>query len=317
MADRSLIRVLRANLRRAVQAGQVDEAAGLLARLQEEDPLSPETRGLELELLIAQRRWDDAADLAAQLLMLFPSSARMHYLAGRIQYQRRDYTRAQASFAEANRLHPHWLVRLWLGKTCSQTGDHEQAEALLVECIAAQPRARLDLAWLYERRGQPRRALEQVEAYLARWPADPFARAQQHRLQASLLAPAELVAEQEALIELGEEVRPEVVPTYVQRLIETGHGAEARQFVARQESTWTPRTAAAVGWVCHGLQAYDLAVRLFLRALPEHVGSYKLLSALEAAARYAGRTGEVAAAYERLLPMHKALHGRLRALRRP
>ncbi len=298
-----------------MQDGRTSEAQGLLAQLRDEDPLSPETRGLELELLIALRRWDEAEELATQLLILFPSSARICYLAGRVQYQRKDYPRAQASFAEAHRLHPHWLTRLWLGKACSQGGDYEQAEALLVDCVAAHPRVRLDLAWLYERRGQPRRALEQVDAYLAQSPEDAFAGAQQRRLRASLLAPSELVAEQDALLELGEEIRPEVVPTYVQRLLETGEGAEARRFVARQETTWTPRIAAAVAWVCHGLQAYDLAVRLFLRALPEHTGSFKLLSALESAARHAGRVDDVAAAYEHLAPTHKTLYGRLRALR--
>jgi hypothetical protein len=48
--------------------------------------------------------------------------------------------------------------------------------------------------------------------------------------------------------------------------------------------------------VCHGLQPYDLAARLFLRALPEHIENHKLLSVLESPARHAGRTGGVAAA---------------------
>jgi tetratricopeptide (TPR) repeat protein len=307
---------LRSNLKRALQSGRASEAQSLLSQLKDEDPLSAETRGLELELLVSTRRWDDASDLADQLLTLFPSSARIHYLAGRIHYQHKNYARAQERFAEANRLHPHWMTHHWLGKTCVQQGNYEQAEALLVGLTAAHPRTRLDLAWLYERRNQPERALEQVEAYLAGHPEDTLARAQQRRLRASLLAAGDLVEEVDSLLGLGEVIEPEVVPTYVQRLLETGHGAEARRFVPRHETQWTPRTAAAVAWVCHGLQAYDLAVRLFLLALPEHTANYKLLTALESAARHAGRIDDVAAAYERLAPAHKRLYGRLRALQK-
>lgn len=299
-----------------MQGRRVSEALSLLSQLKDEDPLSPETRGLELELMISTRRWNDAAELSHQLLTLFPSSARIRYLAGRVCYQHKDYPSAQEHFEEADRLHPHWLTRYWSGKSSIQRGDYEQAEASLVGLAADHPRARLDLAWLYERRGQPERALEQVEAYLVVSPGDALAGTQQRRLRASLLAPAELVDEVDSLLGLGEAIRPEVVPTYVQRLLESGRGAEARRFVARHGEEWTPRTAASVAWVCHGLQAYDLAVRLFLLALEENAESFKLLSALESAARHAGRLDDVFAHYERLAPAHKNLYGRLRALRR-
>ncbi len=316
MAHKALIRVLRTNLRQCLRLRQTVEARDLLRQLEDEDPLSVETRGMELELLMAEQRWQEAEGLALQLTRLYPSSARIHSLAARIHYRRKSYARAAEHFTEAERLHPHWRSRWWLGKTHTQRGDFDAAEALLVDVVREHPEAGIDVAWLYERRGEPEQALRQVEAYLTFRPDDPLARAQQLRLRATAAAPEDLVDEVETLQELGEEVAPEMLPAYIRRLIETGRGAEARRFVGQRLPQWAPRVAGRVAWECHRLQAYDLAFNLFVAGLPAHHRDFKYLSALESAARHCQRSAEVVAAYRSLVGSNPNLHGRIKVIER-
>jgi tetratricopeptide (TPR) repeat protein len=316
MTRNALIVVLRRNLKQSLRRGQVAEAQEVLRQLKDEDPLSVETGGLEVEVLMASQRWQEAEVLAAQLLRTASSSARIHFLMGRLLYRRKDYARALEHFTEAGRLHPHWTLRLWLGKAHTQRGDFDAAESFLVDVVREHPEAGLDLAWLYERRNEPERALRHLQDYLTLRPNDGYARAQQLRLRASIASPEELVQEVEVLQELGEEIATEMLPAYVQRLLESGRGMEARRFVDEHLSQWLPAVAARIAWICHRLQAYDLALRLFLSALPAQVQDYKLLSALESAARHCQRTAEVAAAYRTLAPQNRHLYGRIKILER-
>ncbi|MGH8607698.1 MAG: tetratricopeptide repeat protein, partial [Gammaproteobacteria bacterium] len=167
MNRRALVKVLQNNLRRALRSAALEEAKALLERLREEDALALETRGLELEYLIAVGAWADAASLAEQLLQLFPASARIHYLWGRVCYHEKKYLQAKSHFEQSQRLHPHWLTRHWLGKTHTQLGNYTQAEALLSDLLPGHPRVALDLAWLLERLGAPERALTVLERFLA------------------------------------------------------------------------------------------------------------------------------------------------------
>jgi tetratricopeptide (TPR) repeat protein len=316
MAHTALIRVLRRNLKRSLGQRQIGAAEALLAQLEAEDPLSVETRGSRLEVLMATQRWPEAQVLAEQLLQLFPSSARIHYLAARLFYFQKHYALALQHFTEADRLHPHWSLTRWRGKTQTQRGDYEAAEALLVGLVREHPEVGRDLAWLYERRGEPERALFCLEEYLAVRPGDSSAQAQRLRLRATAAAPEDLLQEVEELHELGEEIAPEMLPTYIQRLLETGRAADARRVVDERLAQWAPETAARVAWVCHRLQAYDLSLRLFLAGLPSHHRDYKYLSALESAARHCRRSDEVARAYRALAAHNPALHGRIRTLER-
>jgi len=316
MASSALIRVLQRNLKQALRQRQVAQADDLLQQLKQEDPLSAATRGLEIELLIAAERWQDAARLAEQMRRLFPSSPRIEYLTGRILYRQKQYARALAHFTEAERLHPHWTVRRWIGNTHTQRGEYDAAEAALVGLTAAHPEVRRDLAWLYERRGDLEHARRELDAYLGMRPDDRAAQRQRLRLRARAAPPEALVEEVAALEALGEEIAPEMLPAYVQRLLESGRGAEARRYVEARAPGWTPELAGRVAWVCHRLQAYDLALRLFLDGLPVYHDDFKYCSALEAAAVRCGRPGDVAKAYRARAAAHPHLHGRLKALLR-
>ena len=95
----------------ALSQKDLPEAANLLAQMKSDDPLSVESRGLELEYLICAGRLDDASQLAAQLVDCFPNSARIHFLSGKLAYQLRDYARAEAMLSESYQLSPHWASR--------------------------------------------------------------------------------------------------------------------------------------------------------------------------------------------------------------
>lgn len=316
MATSRVLRVLQRNLRQALRQRQLTEASALLERLRHEDPLSAETRGFELEYLFYSRRWDEAMTLTVQLLGLFPDSARIHYLAGRLCYQQKIYAQALRHFYESERIYDHWHTRRWIGKTHSQLGSLEDAEASLLDLLGHHPEVAIDLAWVYERKAAPDRALGYLETYLNLRPDDGFAKAQRLRLRARTLLPEELVEEVEALRALGEAIPSEVVTLYVERMLGAGRGTEIRRFIGEERAGFDMRTAASLAWVCHRLQAYDLAFRLFLQGLPGHLRDFKYLSALESAAARCARIEELIPHYETYAPEEKRLYGRIQGLQR-
>ena len=123
--ERPLLKVIHRNLAQALRNEQLEEAQQLLSQLQEEDPLSVETRGRELELTLKRGAVEEAATLARQLLTLFPDSGRIHFLAGKIAYRQKRYPVAISHFRESERIYPHWHSRMWLGKALTQTGALE------------------------------------------------------------------------------------------------------------------------------------------------------------------------------------------------
>lgn len=114
--------VLRRNCAAALRRGDAVDAEALLERLRAEDPLSVETRGLELEWLLRRGRLEEAGPLAAQLVELFPASAQVRFLAGWLAYRQRRYDRAIAEFEESDRLQPHGHTRRMRGKALTQAG---------------------------------------------------------------------------------------------------------------------------------------------------------------------------------------------------
>lgn len=311
----SFVDVLRRQTTQALYEGRLDAAEDLVQRLEDEDPLSVSTRGLRLELLLRAGRVDEAEPLARQLLELFPGSARVHWLAARLASERRDWAAAERHARESDALHPHWRSRHLLGRALVSLGRFEEGEAVLRSLLPERVVVHRDLAWLFERRGQHAQAVSELERLLAAYPDDESARAQKLRLEARLVAPAELVDEVEELMELGEDVAPELVPEYVRTLLETGAGARARAFVGEHAAEWSPLVAAKCAWNAYRLQAWDLACELFVRALPARRDP-KTLSALEAAAKRSARVEMLIAAYQELAQQDPKLFGRIRSLQR-
>lgn len=306
--------VLRRNIKAALRAGKAVEAESILEQLKREDPLSVETRGLELEILLETDRLDEAGALGRQLLQNFPASPRIHYLAGRVEYRRRDYAPAVSHLRESQRLHQHWKTLYWLGKALTQRGEFDEAERLLIESVGRDPFALLDLAWLYERRGEDRRALGLVEDYSRDHPGDERAQAQLRRLKARLLEPGELRAEVETLFDLGEKVSDDIFPQYLEDLLRSGEGKKAREIVNAQAAALDPHLATRLGWVSYRLQAYDLALALFLKAFSQNRADFKFLNAIELAAGRCGRTEDLIGLYRANAPDERNLYGRIKRL---
>lgn len=314
--SRALVTALRENMRRAVAEGRHEEAEQILSRLREEDPLSQETRGFELEMCLNSNRLAEAEALARQLCALFPESARIAFLAGKLAYRLKQYNVAEAHFSESRRLYPHWRTQYWLGKTLTQTGRLDEAEPLLLQVRDRFPTAHLELAWLYERRNDLQAAMKECDAFLALQPDHAFANERRMRIKARMLEPESFIEEIGTLAELGEEVPPALFPDYVQNLFDMGQTVKARDEVSRAAGRLDPKTASRTAWVCYKAQAYDLACTLFLAHLRANLSYFKYLNALEAAAARCGRTADVVEAYRSCAAEMPRLHGRLRSLAR-
>ena len=307
--------VLARNLATALRRGDFAEARDILARRKAIDPLSLETRGLELELLLEEGKLDDAEALAGQLGGLYPASPRVHFLAGRLDYKRKRYAAAAEHFEESARLHPSWRAARWRGKALTELGHLDDAEAILVPLAESQTVVLRDLAWLYDRRGDVARAGRTLDRYLERRPDDRLAKAHRLKLRAREATPQEIEEEVQGLGELGEPVAPALLEAHVDALLADGRTADARHHIdERLAGSIEPPEAASLAWVCYRRQAYDLAVALFARALPRYTGDAKLISALEAAARRAGRVDEVVVLYEKLALDDRRFYGRIRRL---
>jgi tetratricopeptide (TPR) repeat protein len=313
--ERALLKVIHRNLAHALRSRQLDEAQTLLLQLQEEDPLSVETRGRELELTLKRGDIEEAETLSRQLLLLFPDSGRIHYLSGELAYRQKRYPAAINHFRESERIYPHWRSRMWLGKALTQTGALEEAEALLLEVAAEHPWSHSDLAWLYQRKGQPEQAIRELERHLQHFPNNHHSQQELQKLRAAALPPEQLQEEVEQLIELGEEVDETILPEYLQGLLRTGQGSQARRVVQELLPDLTSRTAVRSGWACRNLQAHDLAFNLLLHALPDAVkGDHSYFSILETEATLCRRLAELISHYERHAPQNRALYGRIKRL---
>jgi tetratricopeptide (TPR) repeat protein len=314
--SKQFLQALQRNLRQALNQNHADEAAEILDRLKKEDPLSLETRGFELEFYLKSNRLSEAESLARQLCHLFPQSARIFLLAGKVAYRQKRYLEAEARFRESHRIFPHWRTAHWLGKTLTQSGKLEEAEPLLLGVVEHSGNARLDLAWLYERRNDFDGALKQYDAFLEHNPAHTFAIEQQKRLKAKILDPEALIEEVDALAEWGEQIPDALFSELVEKLFQTGDSLRARAEITARLGKFDTRLGVRVAWVCHKYQAYDLALSLFQAFLPANLSNYKYLRALESAAARCHRVPQVIEAYRALAGQAPHLHGRIKSLAR-
>ena len=304
------------NLFQAFAQHNLDDASQILDRLRDHDPLSRQTRGLELEFLWRSERLDEAHRLARQLLELFPDSPRILYLAGRLAYARREYPRAEQLLAESYRLHPNRYCYRFLGKTYTQLARYDEAESILLAVLPDDPGVQLDLAWLYERQADYERALAHVEKFLEKHPENEYARAQQGRLRGRTMDPGELLGDLDSLVEHDQPIPEHLLPQYVENLLRTGQGERVRHFLSSQRDRFEPREAIRTAWFCYQLQAHDLAYELFVRVFEQNRRQPKFLSALEASASRCGRLEELIPIYEKWAVEDPRFFGRLRGLKR-
>lgn len=303
-------------MREALAQNRLCDAGDILAILKKEDPLSRETRGYELEFYISSNRLVEADALAKQLCSLFPESSRIHFLAGKLAYRQKRYEEAETCFRESQRIYPGPQTQYWLGRTLTQTGRFDEAESLLLAAREHNPRAVLDLAWLYERKNDLEAALQACDEFLEAHPGNTFAAAQRVRIRARMLEPEALIEEVSTLADLGERVPASLFPEFVRKLFESGQTPRAREEIASRMESMDAKLGVQVAWVCYKAQAYDVACTLFLAHLPANLDNRKYLVAMEAAAAKCNRISQVLEAYRPYLAQARHLYGRCRSLAR-
>ncbi len=305
---------MRRNLIHALAKGQLEDAEHLLRHLRTADPISKETRCLELEMLIKLKNLAQAERLAAQLVECFPGSSRICWLSGQVHFHQKNYRAALPLFEESLRLSFRPVIQWWLGRTLLRLGDLTGARHVLEQVKENIPRALLDLAWLEEREGDLGESLKYYEKFLRLFPEDGYAKQAIIRLNAARLEPDKLLQEMESLKQWGETVPAHLLPVYISRLLELGEGAKARNLVA--QSNFPLNQAIQAAWICYKARAYDLAFELFRPSLAENLKQFKFLNALENAAEKCGRLREVIEDYEKLVSVQSALYGRIAKLKR-
>jgi len=310
-----LIQTFVNNIKRAIRRKRYGEADTILERLKAQAPVACETRGLELELLIAKKRTDEAGRLARQLVEQFSGSGRILYLAGQAAYYQKDFKRAAKLFEESVRVFPHPGSRRWLAKAWTALQRFDDGEALLLDIVDVEPFARTDLAWLYECQGDWDRALSEVEKILDDFPDYQAGKEQKLRLEAKSAGRGEVIEEVETLEDLGEEVPEPLFSEYVKSLFTSGQAKQAREAVAERKDSLTKGTLKDLAWACYHLQIHDVACDLFLLVFEDQVANYKFLNSLENAAGSAGKLEELAAFYEERAEQHPNLFGRLNTLK--
>jgi tetratricopeptide (TPR) repeat protein len=314
---RRLFKTLVSAARAALSSRKLDEAGQIVARLREAFPSEAASHGLALDLLLAEHRLDEADTLADHLVRRFPSSAGILFGAGMTAYRRRDYPRALKLFDESERLFTSRKTRRFMGKTLTNMGCFDDAESLLINLLSEYSFCRADLAWLYERKGDVKRALEHVSKHLAEFPNDRGAAAQKTRLEAAGLHRDEVLEQVEVLDDLGEPIPEELISQYVRSMVEAGESRKAREFVKAHLKEFERRTLISLAYDFHHLQLHDMAFELFLMVLEERSADHKVLTTIEYSARKADRIPELVAAYETLAPKQPALYTRVRKLAPP
>jgi tetratricopeptide (TPR) repeat protein len=306
--------VLRRNLRVALRSGNAEAAEDLLDRLRQEDPLSQETHGFELQALVCFGDPGEAVKLAASLGERFADSATIQFWSGRAYYKARHYDQAEACLRESARLFDQPETTRWLGKTLTQRGRFAEAEPLLLRLAETSTAAHGDLAWLYERMGDDTRALREAELALRALPGNDFYHQQVERLRARMTEPAELADEVQALADLGRDISDPVFLEYVAELVRNGRGDQARPLILERLPRLPMHAVRSLAWTLHKLSVYDLAFELFVRVLPIATKDVRLLSAVEKAARESSRIEDLVRIYGDLAQSDRRFYGRIRKL---
>ncbi len=308
-------KTLERNLICVLRRGQLEEAKSILRKMQAEAPFARETRILELELLLKEKKLSDSNRLAKDLIKLFPDSSRLFKLAGEAAYQMKEYKDALAHFEEAHRLFNHSEIQLWIGKTLTQLGLFAKAQPLLESIAEQQPRAHQALGWLFERQGNLVRAIESHNHFLNLSPRNPYSQREVERLRAALLTPEDLQQEVTNLLDMGEKIPTSILRTYLKSLLQMGRNQQLRDLLAGPAKDLSSRELIDVAWAAYQAGAHDVAFDLFASQLNQGPTDFKIWKALETSAQILDRNEELIQIYESLCSEKPQLHTRIRRIR--
>ena len=314
MSDRqstALILALKRNIKQWLLQSQLQHAQAALNELKQLEPLSLETRGLELEWLLKSRQYTQAGQVSTQLLNLFPQSSRIHYLSGQLAYRLKQYAGALSAFDESYRLSPYWHIERYIGKTLTQAGNFDRAEPLLLRLVNQHPICLMDLAWLYERKQQYSKARSNIQQYLKFRPQDEFAKKQLQRLQVHQLSTRQLVEEVQALDDFDENIPPELLSEYISDRLSHGEGKAIRQWINKHLQDIKSGDALQPGWACFHGKAFDLAYTLMVREFSSQYQNDKYRTALETSAERSGQLEQLIEVYQPYTEQDPRFFGRI------
>lgn len=310
-----LYRVLVRNFRTAMRQKRYQEAEAILERAQLEQACSPETRILELELLLARGALEQAEAKAQVCLTLSPDCPQSWFLAGKVAYRQRHYAQAREAFEESLRLKDSDHTALWLGKTLTQTRDFVQARAWLQRAIRTQTYAFQDLAWLHLVEERFEEALKTYEQALKFQPDSDFIRQKIVQIKARLQSPQDFLEEAQGSEEVGEKVPEHLLKRYLESLIVTGDLDQVRRILKERVDTLQNATRKELAWLFWNHKLPDMALEMFLDTLEGHLSYPPHLNALESCARKTRNVERVIERYRALAPQHRFLFGRIKRLR--
>lgn len=305
---------MKRNLVYALKKGQLNDAEHLLTQLQQFDPISKGTRCFELELALRQRDLSRSQRLAAELVVHFPDSSRVLFLAGQARFLHKDYATALPLFRESFRLSQKPQVQWWLGRTLLRFGDLTNARPALENVKETVFGALLDIAWLEELEGNLNGAAKSYERFLKLFPENAFAKSGLARVKALGMDPTSLREEIESLEQWGETPPKHLVPVFLKRLLETGEIAKARKYISGHKTD--PTQTNEIAWIFYKAHAFDIAFDLFRQDLASNLTRFTVLNAFETAAEKCSRIPEAIDCYERLAAHHKNLYGRIVRLKK-
>jgi len=313
----ALASVLKRNLRELIIQQDWVQAQALLQQLKEQDGFSKETHGLEYEYLIKSHHFVEAQAVSKQLLDWYADSSRFQFLTGLLYYIQKQYKKALPYFEESQNIYSSSYTQRYIGKTLTQLGQFETAEAILQTALPHTDLILADLAWLYELQQQYQRAIEFISNYLQHKPNDQRAIEQLQRLKTKQLSSDEIQQEIESLAEMDEEIPPHLMVEHYQGLIKQGEIQQAREWVQQHIEQWDSATMYQIAWDSYHFHLYDIAYQLFLKDFEVHQFQVKFLNSLEFACKKINKQQELAEFYEAWADKNKVLYGRRKKLLKP
>src|ERR1700682_3119539 len=153
-----------------VDQQQYTDALAELDRTEAGQPATPDALRLRADILIAQKKWDDAIVTIRQAIALSSQDAQLHGGLGRVLLEKRDFAGAEKELKNALQLDPKNLA-YWknLSSTYYLAGNYPAALAALDQIAKSEtpvPGTWFIRALCYDRLHQPKPALDAYQKFL-------------------------------------------------------------------------------------------------------------------------------------------------------
>jgi tetratricopeptide (TPR) repeat protein len=162
-------------------AGKTKEAHAIIAEILKQIPNEPRALATDAELLVAERRLDDAYPKARDAVQMAPNVEEGHFALARVYLAREQLEAARQSLSEVLRLDPSRLdAMVELSRVHARRNELDSATQVAVKAVQLYPfsvPARIILVEALTRRPESRpRAFQEIQNLVAQYPGSPEAR---------------------------------------------------------------------------------------------------------------------------------------------